>query len=127
MNPSRAYARTQNETASKERLMVLLFEAALKHIRAGATALEAGQRAQGVDSILKASDIVVELSATLDPSRSPELGQTLKDLYVFVTQRLLKAATTASATPAREAERVFAPIADGFAVAVSSLATQAAR
>ena len=41
MSLAQRYATTQNETASKERLMVLLFEAALRHIRTAATALEA--------------------------------------------------------------------------------------
>ena len=40
MSVARLYAKTQNETASKERLMVLLFEAALRHMRAAAPALE---------------------------------------------------------------------------------------
>ena len=40
MNPLRAYAETQKATAPKERLMIMLFEAALGHIKKGATALE---------------------------------------------------------------------------------------
>ena len=39
----RKYAQTQNETASKERLMVLLFEAALRHMRRAAVSLEGGR------------------------------------------------------------------------------------
>ena len=43
MNPLRAYLDTQKKTASKERLMVMLFESALRHMGAGAAALEAGR------------------------------------------------------------------------------------
>ncbi len=43
MNAIARYAQHRNETASKERLMMLLFEAALQHIRAGASAFDAGQ------------------------------------------------------------------------------------
>lgn len=122
MNAARAYARTQHETASKERLMVLLFETALKHIRAGAAALEAGQRQQAVTPLTKAGDIVAELSATLDVSHAPELGQVLKDVYLFVSGRLIRAAATGHAEAARDAERVFAPIVDAFSQAVAQQA-----
>ncbi|MEW6433358.1 MAG: flagellar export chaperone FliS [Myxococcota bacterium] len=122
MNAARAYARTQVETASRERLMVLLFEAALKHIRAGAAALEAGDRPGAVPALTKASDIVAELSASLDVDRAAELGQVLKDVYLFVSSRLIRAATAGQAEAAREAERVFAPIVDAFATAVAQQA-----
>lgn len=121
MKGAQAYARTQKQTASKERLMVLLFEAALKHMLAGAAALEAGNHGEGSASLLKASDIVLELSASLDMDRAPELGQTLKDLYIFVNARLMKASATRETGPAREAVRVFSPIVDAFSQAVSQL------
>ena len=122
MKGARAYAQTQKQTASKERLMVLLFEAALKHMLAGATALEAGHPGEGSAALLKASDIVLELSGSLDMNRAPELGQTLKDLYIFVNARLMKASATHEASAAREAVRVFSPIADAFSQVVSQLA-----
>lgn len=118
MNAAKAYARTQTETASPQRLMVLLFEAALRHMRAGAVALETGDRHAGVTSLGKATDIVAELSATLDVSRAPELAQALKDVYLFVSGRLIRAAATGEGEAAREAERAFAPIADAFSQAV---------
>jgi flagellar protein FliS len=121
MNAARAYVRTQNETASRERLMVLLFEAALRHIRTGAAALEAGDRTRAVTPLMKAGDIVAELSSSLDVSRAPELGQLLKDVYLFVSSRLIRAASTGQAEAAREAERVFAPIVDAFATAVAQV------
>jgi flagellar protein FliS len=127
MNAAHAYTRTQQETASKERLMVLLFEAALKHIRAGAAALEEGRRREAVAPLAKAGDIVAELSATLDVARLPELGQVLKDIYLFVAGRLVRAAATGQAEAAREAERAFAPIVDGFATAVAQQGARVAR
>lgn len=112
------YSKTQNETASPQRLMVLLFEAALRHARTGAQALEAGHRAEAVQSLTKASDIVAELDASLDHSRAPQICADLSQLYRFVAQRLTSAACTGNAKAAREAERAFAPIADAFAKAV---------
>ena len=47
MSLARRYATVQNNTASKERLTVLLFEAALKHMRTAAGHLGAKRRSEG--------------------------------------------------------------------------------
>ncbi len=127
MNPAaRRYAQAARETASPERLMVLLFRAALRHIRGGASALEAAREREGSRSLLEACDIVLEILATLDRSKAPELCDRLAKIYRFVGQRLSAAALSRDARAAREAERAFAPIAEAFEVAVASLQPTAA-
>jgi flagellar protein FliS len=123
MNPfTRRYAQAERETASPERLMVLLFQAALRHIRSGTAALEAGNSGEAGRSFGKASDIVVELHATLDRSKAPELCDQLAEVYRFVCQRLGTATLSRDARAAREAERAFAPLAEAFEKAVADVA-----
>lgn len=122
MNPAaNRYAQSQRETASPERLMVLLFQAALKNIRKGAAHLTSGHDAEGARALLKASEIVVELHATLDRSKAPQLCDQLADVYRFVCNRLNAAALSRDGKAAHEAERVFAPVAEAFEAAVASL------
>lgn len=123
MNASRAYARASQETASRERLMVMLFEAALRHIRHAASLLEQGKAVDALPLMTRASDIVLELADTLDTQQAPELSQTLAELYFFVAQRLSRAAAFRDLTALREAERAFAPIVEAFQQAVASLGT----
>jgi flagellar protein FliS len=124
---AQAYAHASIETASKERIMVLLFETALRRIRDGAAALESGRLHEAAAPLTRATDIVIELNATLDRSRAPELGENLGLIYRFVCSRLTEAKLRRDARLARDAERVFAPIADAFATAVASLAGAEAR
>jgi flagellar secretion chaperone FliS len=124
---ARRYAQASIETASKERIMVLLFETALRRIRDGAVALESGRPHEAAAPLTRATDIVVELHATFDRARAPELGEKLGLIYRFVCSRLTEAKLQGDARLAREAERVFMPIVDGFATAVASLASGAAR
>ncbi len=126
MNPTRRYTQAQSATASPERLMLLLFEAALRHMRSGAAALDAGHNADANHALAQASDIVTELDATFDSARHPKLGAQLKQVYAFVLERLLVANARRDAGLAREAERVFAPVADGFALAVQQLQSERA-
>ena len=117
----RRYANTQNETASKERMMVLLFEAALRHMRRAAAALESGRSADASPGLAKAGDIVAELLATLDHTKAPQLCRQLSDVYIFVADRLIAAGGSRNPAAVRDAERVFAPIAEAFSTAVTSL------
>jgi flagellar protein FliS len=126
MNPaSSRYAAASRETASPERLMVLLFQAALRHLRAGLAALEAGRGPDGAGSLCKAADIVLELHRALDPSKAPQLCEDLGAVYRFVALRLNDAALRRDPEIAREAERAFVPVADAFEKAVESVAAQA--
>jgi flagellar protein FliS len=125
MTVARIYARTQNETASKERLMVLLFEAALRHMRTAGPALAAKHYAEANTAISKASNIVTELLSTLDRTKAPELCDHLSAVYIFVADRLIKALTDRDPKWVKEAERAFEPIALGFAEAVKQVEAQA--
>lgn len=125
MTAARRYATVQNHTASKERLTVLLFEAALKHMRTAAGHLQAKRRADAMPLLSKAAEIVTHLHATLKREAAPKLVDQLAELYTFTSARLMRAMATGNAGDVREAERAFAPIADGFAQAVA--AQQAAQ
>jgi len=122
MNAAARYGSIQNETASRERLMVMLFEAALRNIRQGIGEIEEGRKLDGSRTLLKASEIVAYLRRTLDHGRAPELCSNLSAVYTFVCARLIKAATARIAPPAREAEKVLAPVVEAFATAVRKAA-----
>jgi flagellar protein FliS len=124
---ARRYAQAQNETASRERLMVLLFEAALRHIRTAAAALESGERGAVGNALSKATAIVAHLDATFDRHRFPELAENVGAIYRFTCQRLVSANLRRDPRLAREAERAFAPVADAFATAVRQVTSGGAR
>jgi flagellar protein FliS len=126
MTRANAYKNVQASTASKERLMSLLFEAALRHMRQGRTALERKDRNSFFTAIEKASAIVIELKCTLKPEVAPQLCAQLADIYGFVIGRLVQAAVKNDARFINEAERAFAPVADGFIQAAAQVQGQTA-
>lgn len=121
MNPRHSYARTSAETASPARRLVLLLDAALRHIRTSAVALEEGRAADARVPLQKANDIVVELLATLDVARAPELAENLGSVYTFVCDRLTRGGLAGDPKLVREAERVFLPIVEAFHEIVDAL------
>jgi len=118
------YKEISAETASPERLLVMLFDAALKNIRNGIAALE-GNGPEATAALTRASDIVVELHSTLDRSKAPELCDQLAEIYRFVSLRLIKSVTARDPVSAREAERALVPIAEAFKEAVAQVAAGA--
>jgi len=122
MNSTTRYKEIVTETASRERLLVMLFDGALKFIHQGVAAFDEGRPSEATAALTRASDIVIELHATLDRARSPELCDRLAEIYRFVSLKLVAASLEKSREAALEAEKVLAPVADGFKQAVASLA-----
>jgi flagellar protein FliS len=133
MTRANVYKNIQATTASKERLMALLFESALRHIRLGRAALERKDSTAFFAAAEKASAIVIEFKCTLKPEHAPQLCDDLQQIYGFVIGRIVEAAISRNPKFMTEAETAFAPVADGFiqaaakAQAKTAAPAQAAR
>jgi flagellar biosynthetic protein FliS len=114
MTPYSAYTKVNVETSSAPQIMVSLFQAALRNMRGSAGAFERGDYRSGSEMAEKAATIVLGLQGTLKVEVAPDLCAQLSELYTFVACRLGMAGTKFSPKYVREAERVFAPIAEAF-------------
>ena len=119
MSPLSAYTNANVRTSSAPQIMVTLFQAALRNMRASAGAFDRGDYRTGSVMAEKAANIVLGLQGTLKEEVAPELCARLSDLYSFVACRLGMAGAKFSAEHVHEAERVFAPIAEAFTEAVA--------
>lgn len=126
MSGAHRYVAVQQTTASKERLMVMLFDAAVRHIRAGIQHLEKKQRSAAMRPLAKAGEIVAHLHATLKREAAPRMVDELAELYTFTAARIARGMATGNPADVRQAERAFVPIAEGFAQAVNIQAAQQA-
>jgi flagellar protein FliS len=119
MNAYRTYTNANVSTASGPRIMMTLFETALRHMRSARTAYAKGDYRTGGDSAERAAAIVLGLQATLKHELAPSLCQQLDAVYSFVVGRLTLAIGNTSAQYMEEAERVFLPIVEAFGQAVA--------
>jgi flagellar protein FliS len=127
MSAAHRYVAVQQTTASKERLMVMLFDAAVRHMRTGLQHLEKKQRAAAMRPLAKAGEIVAHLHATLKREAAPRMVDELAELYTFTAARIARGMATGNPADIREAQKAFVPIAEGFAQAVNiQVAQQAA-
>jgi len=91
MNGVEAYQNTSVTTQNKGRLIVLLYEGAVKFMRLAIKELEAGNYEAKGRYIDRAQDIINELNAVLDTDAGGEIAVNLRKLYCFMSNRLSQA------------------------------------
>jgi flagellar protein FliS len=88
MNGIAAYQQTAIGTQSKGRLIVMLYDGAIKFLRLAIRELEAQNYAAKGQYINRALDVINELNAVLDMDAGGEVAMNLRKLYLFMTRRL---------------------------------------
>lgn len=127
MMPARRYQAVAQNTASRERLLVLLLQRAHALMEQTAVAFEVGEAKKADDALDKTLAIVTELSDTLDPSKGQALCTALGEVYAFVIWKLVQAQRSRSADDVRAAGRSLRPIVEAFEAAVAQASGQGAQ
>jgi flagellar protein FliS len=91
MNGVAAYQDASVTTQSKGRLIVLLYEGAIKFMKLAIKELQAGNFEAKGKYINRAQDIITELNAVLDINAGGEIAVNLRKLYCFMSNRLSEA------------------------------------
>ena len=86
-----AYRDNTITTQSKGRLIVMLYDGAIKFMKLAIKELEAGNFQAKGQYINKAIDIIAELNAVLDMEAGGEIAVNLRKLYCFMNERLTQA------------------------------------
>ena len=93
MNGVEAYQDAAVTTQSKGRLIILLYDGAIKFMRLAIKELEANNYEAKGQYINRAQDIINELNAVLDTEAGGEIAANLRKLYCFMSNRLSQANT----------------------------------
>lgn len=93
MNQIAAYQDNAVTTQSKGRLIVMLYDGAVKFMKLAISELEKGNYDSKGQYIVKAQNIINELNAILDMDAGGEIALNLRKLYCFANTRLAEANT----------------------------------
>jgi flagellar secretion chaperone FliS len=88
MNQTAAYQNSAVTTVPPGRIVVLLYEAAIKALKQSLIEMEAGRYVEKAQRLKKAIDIIVELRCSLDMEVGGEVAQNLENLYDFMVRHL---------------------------------------
>ncbi len=91
MNGFDVYQRTAVTTQNKGRLIVMLYDGAIKFLRQAIRDLEVNDYEAKGRNISKAQDVIIELNTVLDMDTGGEVAQNLRSLYNFMNRHLSQA------------------------------------
>ncbi|GEM_PF-236388 len=89
-DPLDAYKNTQINTASREQILLMLYDGAIKFMKQSREAMNNNNYEKSHNKNLKAQDIVTELMASLDMDVMGEAGDNLYRLYDFTLHSLVQ-------------------------------------
>lgn len=115
------YKTTEVLTASKESILLLLYEGCIRFLKQATQAIEQNNIPEKSRLIGRAQNIVNELRATLDHQQGGELALSLDALYDFISQRLITANTDNNVQKIQEAIQILTTLHEAWQQAIHSL------
>lgn len=126
-NPYQKYKKTSIQSASKEKILLLLYEGAIRFTKKAILAIDNSDIADRGLNIGKAYDIILELNNTLNHEVGGEIAANLEQLYMFCTDRLTEANIKGAKKPLEDVVKVLTPLYEGWKQAIEQLKKQEAQ
>ena len=116
-----AHKKTAVSTASKEQILLMLYQAAIKNCKKAIEAIETKQIAQKGEYIGKLQDIVIELNNSLDFEVGGDIAKELSSLYDYMLFASTQANIKIDAEPLQGCLGVLNTLYEGWSEAIKSL------
>jgi flagellar protein FliS len=114
MNVLEAYKEASITTQNKGRLIVMLYDGAIKFLKQAIRDIEAKDFSAKGRSIQKAQDIILELNTVLDLEAGGEVANNLRSLYNFMSTHLSQANIKCDAQMVREVISILDELNQGW-------------
>ena len=127
MNPLRSYKETQIKTATPGKLILMMYDGAIKNLNQALQDLDNEHRRYDSisNSLIKAQDIIAELMISLDFERGGEIAKNLFGLYVFMNRRLLDGNIKKDRAPLEEVRTLLTELRGAWAEIADKAGTPA--
>src|SRR5207245_1896011 len=109
------------QSASREKLLLMLYEGAIRYMKQAMLAIEKKDIAGRGLNIGKAYDIVCELNNTLNFEAGGDLAKSLEQLYMFITEQLTKSNIGNDPKPLQDALKIMETLYSGWVEAVEKI------
>ena len=122
-----AYKKTSVNTASKEQILLMLYQSAIKNCKKAIAAIEAKDLPAKGEHIGKLQDIVIELNNSLDFEVGGSIATELSSLYDYMLYASTQANIKIDKQPLEGCLNVLTTLYEGWNEAVKSLKAEAAQ
>jgi flagellar protein FliS len=123
-NMYQKYKQTSVTSASREKLLLMLYEGAIKFTKQAIIACEMKDIGNRGLYIGKAYDIIMELSNTLNFEVGGDIAKNLEQLYIYIMEQLTQANVKGDACHLHTVLKLLNTLQEGWVKAVDSLKKQ---
>ncbi|WP_415062213.1 flagellar export chaperone FliS [Bdellovibrio sp.] len=123
-NAYQKYKTTSVQSASREKILLMLYEGAIKFTKLAIKAIEEKKIADRGMNIGRAFDIIMELNNTLDHKVGGDVAVQLEQLYMFMMEQYTKANISGAVEPLQANLKLLNTLYDGWVQAVEKLKTE---
>ncbi len=113
-NPYQKYKNTSVLSASREQILLMLYEAAIKFTKLSVQAAEKKNIAERGRNIMRAYDIVAELQVSLDHNVGGDLPKQLDQLYTFILDQYTKGNIHGDIEALKSCQKILENLYDGW-------------
>ncbi|MCK5072163.1 MAG: flagellar export chaperone FliS [Bacteriovoracaceae bacterium] len=122
-----AYKKTSIHTASKEQILLMLYQAAIRNCKKSIEAIKEKDVAKKGEFIGKLQDIIIELNNSLDHKVGGDVADELSSLYDYVLFASTQANIKIETVPLESCLNVLTTLYDGWSEAIKSLRKEKAQ
>ena len=121
---SQAYQRASINTSDPTKIIVMLYDGAIRNLRQAIEHFDAGRRVEASERILRTQDIIHYLHNSLDFEKGGEISINLSKLYDYVRDTLALANIEGSTESIETCILVLQPLLEGWRGVVELNASQ---
>ena len=115
------YKKTSVHTASKEQILLMLYQSAIKNCKLAIESITNKDIAKKGEYIGKLQDIIIELNNSLDFEVGGKIAEELSNLYDYLLYASTQANIKIDKTPLESCLKVLNTLYDGWKEAIHSL------
>jgi flagellar protein FliS len=108
------YLKQEVEGASQTKIVVLLYEAAIKFMRIAVKAIEDKDVEDAHNNLVRTQNIIYELMSTLNTDAGGDIAEELMKLYDYMIWQLEEANTTKDISAIENVVRIITPLKDAW-------------
>ncbi|MCZ6473569.1 MAG: flagellar export chaperone FliS [SAR324 cluster bacterium] len=113
-HPYQAYETTNVQTADQARLIIMLYDGAIRFLKKGRGKIYTGDVEGAHNYLVRSREIVSELLSTLRPEKAGEIGANLKQIYLYVYNRIVEANLMKDAAAVDEVIEIMSVLREGW-------------
>ena len=117
-NPYNQYKKSSIQTASQGKLILMMYEGAIKFINIAISNMPAKKFDIVDNNLVKAQDIITELMLALNLEAGGEIAKNLYSLYEYMNRRLIEANLKKNADIANEVVRMLTELKEAWEIVI---------